>query len=111
MQFQGIEAQHKQPCVVIWRNQVCDVDFFGEKENLYKNCYSTFHVVGVVPMSITTMPLVMHVLLVFTKICEHKISGSKHINGSKVWGFVALSVQLPPTWLVRGDVVLLRAAR
>ena len=46
MQFQGAEAQHKQTCVVIWRNQVCNVDCFCKKKNLYMSCYSKFHTVG-----------------------------------------------------------------
>ena len=87
---------------------------FVQKENLYKNCYSTFQAVGSSTnehhndATVHACALGVHE---WNGICEHKISDSKHIDGRRVCGFVALSVQLPPTWLVRHDVVLLRAAR
>ena len=87
MQFQGMEAQHKQPCVVIWRNQVCDVECCCEKENLYKNCYSAFQAVGN-STNEHHNDATGHACAVgvhqWNEISEHKISGSKHIDGSRV---------------------------
>ena len=85
-----------------------------ETEELHANCYVTFQAVA----SSTNEhhnDAAGHVCVAgvhqWIGICEHKISGSKHIDGSSAWGFVALQVQLPPTWLARGDVVVLRAGK
>ena len=45
MQFKGAEAQHKQTCVVICRNPVCNVDCFCKKKTCTMSCYSTFQAV------------------------------------------------------------------
>ena len=47
----------------------------------------------------------------WSEIFVYKISGSKHIDGNKDWGSPFSHVQLPPTLLARGDLVLLLAAK
>ena len=85
-----------------------------ENEKLYTNCYFTFQAVENSTNehhNDATGHVCAAGLDQWIEICEHKISGSNHIDGSRAWGFVALPVQLPPTWLARGGVVLLRAVK
>ena len=91
MQFQGIKSTAQAT--------LCrDLEKSGlrlKKKTCTKAAILHSSLWGVVPLNIITMPLVMYVLLVFQwiEICEPKISGSKHIAGSRAWGFVAFPFQ------------------
>ena len=92
MQFKGAEAQHSNLVSSSGEIRSAMRTASVKKENLYMNCYSTFQALG----SSTNEhhnDATGHACAVGvyqqSEICEHQISGSKHIDGSKAWGFVA----------------------